>query len=65
MSNENYKMLIMFDTKANSNKFYEMTLDNVGTTHVKFGRVGAGAQTTSYPGGAAGSLTAYWQGVMP
>lgn len=51
MNNENYKMLIMFDTKANSNKFYEMTMDSAGNIAVKFGRVGAGAQTASYSGG--------------
>lgn len=45
------KMLIMFDTKANSNKFYEMIMDDSGQINVRFGRVGGGAQTTSYSGG--------------
>lgn len=51
MSNDNYKMLIMFDTKANSNKFYEMNMDGNGHISVKFGRVGGGTQSTSYSGG--------------
>lgn len=45
------KMLIMFDSKNNNNKFYEATLDDVGNIAVRFGRVGGGVQTTSYSGG--------------
>lgn len=45
------KMLIMFDTKANSNKFYEMIMDDNGQIAVRFGRVGGGEQRTSYAGG--------------
>lgn len=45
------KMLIMFDTKANSNKFYEAKLDDSGTIHVRYGRVGLAGQTTTYSGG--------------
>lgn len=46
-----YKMLIMFDTKANSNKFYEMKMDDAGNISIRYGRVGAGEQRTSYGGG--------------
>lgn len=45
------KMLIMFDSKNNNNKFYEATLDDMGNIAVRFGRVGGGVQTTSYSGG--------------
>lgn len=51
MSTVETKMLIMFDTKANSNKFYEATLDDSGSISVRFGRVGAGAQTANKFGG--------------
>lgn len=46
-------MLIMFDTKANSNKFYEMIMNDSGQINVRFGRVGGGEQRTSYSGGKA------------
>lgn len=46
-----HTMLIMFDTKANSNKFYEVTLDDAGDIVAKFGRVGAGHQTSYKSGG--------------
>lgn len=45
------KMLIMFDSKNNNNKFYEASLDDAGNIAVRFGRVGGGVQTTSYSGG--------------
>lgn len=45
------KMLIMFDSKNNNNKFYEASLDDTGNIAVRFGRVGGGVQTTSYSGG--------------
>lgn len=45
------KMLIMFDSKNNNNKYYEATLDDAGNISVRYGRVGGGAQTTSYSGG--------------
>lgn len=51
MSTVDYKMLIMFDTKANSNKFYEVTLDDSGNIVANFGRVGAGAQVSHKSGG--------------
>lgn len=35
-------------TKANNNKYYDMTEEG-NTINVKFGRVGAGSQTASYP----------------
>lgn len=44
-------MLIMFDTKANSNKFYEVTLTESGNIEAKFGRVGSGYQTSHKTGG--------------
>lgn len=45
------KMLIMFDSKNNNNKFYEATLEDSGNITVRFGRVGGGSQNTSYSGG--------------
>ena len=45
------KMLIMFDSKNNNNKFYEATLEDSGNISVRFGRVGGGSQSTNYSGG--------------
>lgn len=45
--------LIMFDTKLNCNKFYDMTLDASGQIIAKYGRVGQSGQKKIYPGGEA------------
>jgi len=45
--------LIMFDTKLNCNKFYDMTLDSSGDVVAKYGRVGQSGQKKVYPGGEA------------
>lgn len=43
--------LIMFDTKLNCNKFYDMTLDASGQIIAKYGRVGQSGQKKIYSGG--------------
>lgn len=43
--------LIMFDTKLNCNKFYDMTLDTSGQIIAKYGRVGQSGQKKIYSGG--------------
>lgn len=45
---DKYKKLIMV-TSANNNKFYEMKNNDNGTFTVQYGRVGANAQTRTYP----------------
>lgn len=45
---DKYKKLIMV-TSANNNKFYEMKNNDNGTFTVEYGRVGAKAQTSTYP----------------
>lgn len=43
--------LIMFDTKNNCNKFYDMTLDYSGQIIARYGRVGTKGQRKIYSGG--------------
>lgn len=45
------KMLTMFDTKGNNNKFYKVTLLDNGDIDVTYGRIGTDGQKTSYSGG--------------
>lgn len=44
------EMLIMFDTKLNCNKFYEVILNNNNDVVIRYGRVGAKGQTKNYFG---------------
>lgn len=45
------KMLTMFDTKGNNNKFYKVSLNESGEIDVTYGRIGTDGQKTSYSGG--------------
>ena len=45
------KMLIMFTTQGNNNKFYKICLSEDGMVHATYGRVGASGTSVSYTGG--------------
>ena len=51
MSQVNQVMLIMFDTKQNCNKFYEVILDASGDVIARYGRVGQTGMKKVYSGG--------------
>jgi predicted DNA-binding WGR domain protein len=51
MSQINQVMLIMFDTKQNCNKFYEVILDASGDVIARYGRVGQTGMKKVYSGG--------------